>query len=156
MKDIFYKSKFHRCRTPEEASSDSSDLTETTKTSNNSSEGTTDNLLSLDDTNSHHQNTSEDTEESDEMKRSAAKKLIERYFYQLIDGCGNAKCNNKYCASSGEVDKLTPNQAAARAIQLFSQDAKLCDMQPSKLAKINQIDDESTAAGGGNNATNSR
>ena len=43
------------------------------------------------------------------MKRAAAKKLIERYFYQLIDGCGNPKCNNKYCASSGEVGQLTPN-----------------------------------------------
>lgn len=39
----------------------------------------------------------------DEMKRTAAKKLIERYFYQLTDGCGNPSCDNKYCASSGEV-----------------------------------------------------
>lgn len=37
------------------------------------------------------------------MKRAAAKKLIERYFYQLTDGCGNPDCDNKYCASSGEV-----------------------------------------------------
>lgn len=51
------------------------------------------------------------------MKRAAAKKLIERYFYQLTDGCGNPDCDNKYCASSGEVSKerilpiksLTPN-----------------------------------------------
>lgn len=39
------------------------------------------------------------------MKRAAAKKLIERYFYQLTDGCGNPNCDNKYCASSGEVSK---------------------------------------------------
>lgn len=39
----------------------------------------------------------------DEMKRAAAKKLIERYFYQLTDGCGNPNCNNKFCASSGDV-----------------------------------------------------
>lgn len=37
------------------------------------------------------------------MKRAAAKQLIERYFYQLVDGCGNPNCDNKYCASSGEV-----------------------------------------------------
>lgn len=37
------------------------------------------------------------------MKRAAAKKLIERYFYQLTDGCGNSNCNNVYCASSKTV-----------------------------------------------------
>lgn len=41
--------------------------------------------------------------ETDTMKRAAAKKLIERYFYQLIDGCGNSNCDNEYCASSGKV-----------------------------------------------------
>lgn len=40
------------------------------------------------------------------MKRAAAKKLIERYFYQLTDGCGNPGCDNKYCASSGEVSGI--------------------------------------------------
>ncbi|CAD7081216.1 unnamed protein product [Hermetia illucens] len=78
--------------------------------------------------------------DTDEMKRAAARKLIERYFYQLLDGCGNPKCSNKYCASSGEVEQMTPNQAAARAIQLFSQDAKLCDAQPAKIAKTTQVD----------------
>lgn len=39
----------------------------------------------------------------DIMKRAAAKQLIERYFYQLLDGCGKPNCDNKYCASSGEV-----------------------------------------------------
>lgn len=37
------------------------------------------------------------------MKRAAAKKLIERYFYQLVDGCGDPNCVNEYCASSGKV-----------------------------------------------------
>lgn len=44
------------------------------------------------------------------MKRAAAKKLIERYFYQLTDGCGNPNCDNKYCASSGEVSKTINNR----------------------------------------------
>lgn len=39
----------------------------------------------------------------DIMKRAAAKHLIETYFYQLLDGCGNPNCDNEYCASSGEV-----------------------------------------------------
>lgn len=38
-----------------------------------------------------------------DMKRAAAKKLIERYFYQLTDGCGNPHCDNQNCASSGKV-----------------------------------------------------
>lgn len=43
---------------------------------------------------------------TDIMKRAAAKQLIERYFYQLLDGCGNSNCDNQNCASSGEVIKL--------------------------------------------------
>ncbi|XP_066998612.1 ubiquitin-protein ligase E3A [Anabrus simplex] len=73
--------------------------------------------------------------ENDTMKRAAAKKLIERYFYQLIDGCGNSNCDNEFCASSGKVKNLTPNQAAAQAIQLFSQEARLCDTQRTKVAR---------------------
>ncbi|XP_058055109.1 ubiquitin-protein ligase E3A [Anopheles bellator] len=77
--------------------------------------------------------------EEQEMKRASAKKLIEQYFYQLVDGCGNPSCTNKHCASSGKVEKLTPNAAAARAIQLFSQEATLCyEAQPSKVQKTEQ------------------
>lgn len=63
----------------------------------------------------------------DVMKRAAARQLIERYFYQIVDGCGNPNCDNHYCASSGEARNLTPNEAAAEAIKLFYKDAKLCD-----------------------------
>ncbi|XP_039294797.1 ubiquitin-protein ligase E3A isoform X2 [Nilaparvata lugens] len=64
----------------------------------------------------------------DTMKRSAArvKQFIESYFYQLIDGCGNSNCQNEYCASSGKVKGLTPDQAAGLAIRLFRQEAVLC------------------------------
>ncbi|XP_040167287.1 ubiquitin-protein ligase E3A isoform X1 [Anopheles arabiensis] len=79
------------------------------------------------------------TSEEQELKRVSTKKLIERYFYQLMQGCGNPKCCNKNCASSGKVERLTPNAAAARAIQLFSQEAALCsETQPSKLAKTDE------------------
>ncbi|ALC43709.1 Ube3a [Drosophila busckii] len=62
-----------------------------------------------------------------EMKRSAVRSLIQRYFHQLQSGCGNAHCTNANCASSGKVASMTPNEVAARALQLFSQDAQLCD-----------------------------
>ncbi|XP_052902298.1 ubiquitin-protein ligase E3A [Anopheles moucheti] len=76
------------------------------------------------------------TGEEQESKRVSAKDLIERYFHQLMQGCGNPKCCNKNCASSGKVGRLTPNAAAARAIHLFSQEADLCyETQPSKVAK---------------------
>ncbi|KAL1508843.1 hypothetical protein ABEB36_003674 [Hypothenemus hampei] len=74
----------------------------------------------------------------DDMKRAAAKKLIERFFYQLTEGCGNPNCNNTNCASSGKLNPMTPNDAAGYALKLIkSQDAKLCEMHPNKIARIN-------------------
>lgn len=82
--------------------------------------------------------------EIDDMKRAHAKQLIERYFYQLSSGCGNKNCTNKNCASSGQFEKLTPNQAAARAIQLFSEDSKFCDFPANKTARISDETDSAT------------
>ncbi|GFR22660.1 ubiquitin-protein ligase E3A [Trichonephila clavata] len=59
-------------------------------------------------------------------KRNAAKKLIERYYFQLTDGCGNQACENENCASCQKAPKLEPDEAAARAIRLFKDKAKLC------------------------------
>lgn len=72
--------------------------------------------------------------EIDNNKRSHAKRLIERYFYQLSTGCGNVHCTNKNCASNEQFEALTPNQAAARAIKLFSEDGNLCDFFSSETA----------------------
>ncbi|XP_063907142.1 ubiquitin-protein ligase E3A isoform X4 [Zophobas morio] len=83
--------------------------------------------------------TSPSDNKEDEMKRAAARKLIERYFYQLTDGCGNPACNNKYCASSGQLKPLTPDEAAAQAIQLFSQEASLCERHPNKIARTHKM-----------------
>lgn len=95
---------------------------------------------------------------SEEMKRVAARKLIERYFFQLTDGCGNPKCTNKYCFSSGEIEKMTPDQAAARALTLFLQDAKLCDSHPTKLAKTsyNSMDSDSISSSSSSDINNGR
>lgn len=73
----------------------------------------------------------------DDMKRAAARKLIERYFYQLTEGCGNPNCNNTHCASSGKLKPMNPNDAAGHAIKLLSQDAKLCDRHPNKIPRAN-------------------
>ncbi|KAG1673143.1 Ubiquitin-protein ligase E3A [Nymphon striatum] len=51
------------------------------------------------------------------LKRAAAKKLIEKYYYQLTDGCGNSECDNANCASSGKLSKMSPDNAAAQALQ---------------------------------------
>ena len=71
-------------------------------------------------------------------KRAAAKHLIERYYYQLTDGCGEAQCANEHCASSTGFThaSLSPNQAAITAIQLAKDKAPLCELaNPCKVAK---------------------
>lgn len=67
-------------------------------------------------------------EPSQENKQSQARKLIERYFFQLTAGCGKSDCKNNHCASSGLVDKLTGNQAAIKSLQLYVEQAKLCEI----------------------------
>lgn len=81
--------------------------------------------------------------ENDNKKRSHTKQLIERYFYQLTVGCGNSHCKNKNCASNYHFTALTPNQAAARAIKLFSEDAEFCNNLPSKTTPCITDDTES-------------
>lgn len=65
-------------------------------------------------------------------KRVAAKHLIERYFRQLTDGCGNGACTNEFCASCRDFQPLDRNMAAARALELFKINAKLCNLHPGK------------------------
>lgn len=88
-------------------------------------------------------------------KQLHAKQLIERYFHQLTVGCGFLDCKNENCASNKELKALTPNQAAARAIKLFSEEAAFCEdishetKTKSKLpatgatSQINEVDDKS-------------
>jgi hypothetical protein len=51
---------------------------------------------------------------------------------------------------------LTPNQAAAQAIQLFSQEAKLCDAQPTKVARTQSELTNKNNENGRSNDGNSR
>lgn len=64
--------------------------------------------------------------------RAAAKHLIERYFRQLTEGCGNDDCTNEFCASCCDFRTLDNNSAAAKALELFKINAKLCNPHPSK------------------------
>lgn len=51
-------------------------------------------------------------------KKKGAKELITSYYFQLTKGCGRQSCDNPHCASSGQLSaSLSPDQAAARAIQ---------------------------------------
>lgn len=61
-------------------------------------------------------------------KISAAKHRIALYHQQLLEGCGNKDCSNKYCASSPQFcyKDLDSNSAAAMAIELLSKHAPLC------------------------------
>ncbi|XP_013138521.1 PREDICTED: ubiquitin-protein ligase E3A [Papilio polytes] len=73
---------------------------------------------------------------SQDIMKRAAKELIERYFYQLLEGCGNPNCDNEYCASSQKAKKLTANEAAAVAIKLAEKkEALLCDRHPNKVPR---------------------
>ncbi|XP_032428729.1 ubiquitin-protein ligase E3A [Xiphophorus hellerii] len=65
------------------------------------------------------------------MNRATAKRLIERYFRQLTEGCGNSNCTNEFCASCSTCQPLGNNAAAAKALELFKVNAKLCDYYPS-------------------------
>lgn len=75
--------------------------------------------------------------ETDNKKRLQVKQLIERYFYQLSIGCGNTHCTNENCASFVQFKVLTPNEAAARAIELFSENSKFCEFFSKKSLQCN-------------------
>ncbi|XP_057673534.1 ubiquitin-protein ligase E3A isoform X1 [Corythoichthys intestinalis] len=70
--------------------------------------------------------------EASRMKRAAAKHLIERYYHQLTEGCGNESCSNSWCASSFGFRRMDNNAAAVKALELYKVNAKLCDPHPSK------------------------
>lgn len=63
-------------------------------------------------------------------RRRKAQEAIQKYFYQLTQGCGNTQCNNPICASnqsSFKYKELSRNQAAALAINLAKdKSSRLC------------------------------
>lgn len=70
-------------------------------------------------------------------------KLVQRYFHQLTQGCGNGDCSNAYCSSSSsfKYDRslfTDANKAAAEAIKLSAEynSAYLDEYMNSKLFLI--------------------
>lgn len=43
-----------------------------------------------------------------------------RYYYQLTEGCRRTECRNKFCRSSEDAIRMTPDVAAIISIQLAS------------------------------------
>lgn len=70
--------------------------------------------------------------------RATAKLLIERYFRQLTEGCGNSNCTNEFCTSSPTCQPLDNNAAAAKALELFKLNAKLCDYYPKAESRSDE------------------
>ena len=58
--------------------------------------------------------------ESSADKKRSVQILIERYYHQLTRGCGRSVCDNPRCASSGQLQALSPNEAAALSIQCLT------------------------------------
>lgn len=102
------------------------------------------------------------TEDETNLKKANMRILIERYFYQLLEGCENKSCRNRHCKSSGQVPVLTPNQAAAKALQLFFQGASLCQndkiqgeqrLTEHSQRSILRRDEESSSSSNNNNSS---
>ncbi|KAK5870264.1 hypothetical protein PBY51_024916 [Eleginops maclovinus] len=85
--------------------------------------------------------------ESSRMNRATAKHLIERYFRQLTRGCGNGDCTNEICASCPDFRQLDNNTAAAKALELFKVNAKLCNPHPSKKDSDSDLVNNMTEVG---------
>lgn len=88
-------------------------------------------------------------------KRAAAKHLIERYYQQLTEGCGNEACTNEFCASCPSFHRVDNNAAAIKALDLYKINAKLCDPHPSKKG-TSAAYLETSAKGACNNACSAR
>nr|AAD34642.2 E3 ubiquitin-protein ligase [Mya arenaria] len=71
------------------------------------------------------------------MKRAAAKQLIEAYYFQLTDGCGDQHCTNTNCASSTNfaLKDKDRNVLAVMSIDLFKNKAQLCENERNKIAR---------------------
>ncbi|XP_041359668.1 ubiquitin-protein ligase E3A-like [Gigantopelta aegis] len=98
---------------------------------------------------------STEPEGGDRMKRTAAKQLIEQYYYQLTDGCGNKSCNNDACASCSSFifKDIDRNKLAVHAIELFKKKATLCENQAKRFAKFPLQQSEQSSWGDGSLGT---
>ncbi|ETO25297.1 hypothetical protein RFI_11840 [Reticulomyxa filosa] len=70
-----------------------------------------------------------------EQAKLYVKKMIESYYQQLTDGCGNTQCQNEYCASNPKFVKQTATEIAKLSWNLTKsfRDEKIC---PKKVFSL--------------------
>jgi len=77
----------------------------------------------------------------EEAQRKSVQRLIERYYYQLTQGCGR-HCDNPLCFSSGAITSpLAPNEAAAKALQCLKDRARLCSQSVQSDEQMEIVED---------------
>jgi len=77
----------------------------------------------------------------EEAQRKSVQRLIERYYYQLTQGCGR-RCDNPLCFSSGAITSpLAPNEAAAKALQCLKDHARLCSQSVQSDEQMEIVED---------------
>lgn len=82
------------------------------------------------------------------LTKEEVTELIPQYFAQLATGCGRPSCENPYCASNPHMDKLTPNAAAIKAIELVKRGKEaLCDKTIPKIIQLAKTAQETSDAG---------
>ena len=86
--------------------------------------------------------------------RKRAKEAIEKYYFQLTEGCGRFNCSNSHCASNQSFVRLQAHQAAQKAVQLAREKAELCEFS-CKAAKQFKPCTSIQAGEGGNTAAES-
>ncbi|KAJ3584519.1 hypothetical protein NHX12_015014 [Muraenolepis orangiensis] len=104
-----------------------------------------------------HEEAEAENPEASRMKRAAAKHLIERYYHQLTEGCGDGACSNAWCASSPGFHRMDNNAAAVRALELYKANATLCDPHPSKKGTTSaHVESNAACAAAANGRVNHR
>ncbi|KAF2368190.1 HECT domain [Trinorchestia longiramus] len=71
------------------------------------------------------QSSSSYSSDTEDVKK-AAENRIRRHHLSLTQGCGSSTCQNRNCVSSGKMTPLSGNEAAVKALELFSSHAPEC------------------------------
>ncbi|KAI8894182.1 hypothetical protein BC833DRAFT_605853 [Globomyces pollinis-pini] len=80
------------------------------------------------------QDLSKSNKPSNNPTRLLFEKKVRRYYYQLLQGCGDVLCNHKLCASNLKAPKLNSQLASVMAVQLANHSKNLvCPRLPADL-----------------------
>ena len=75
-------------------------------------------------------------------RAAAAKQRIQQFYFQLTEGCGRSNCSNADCASNPSFEKVSSDEAAARAMIMFKNKVALCEKPPSKVPRTDSDESE--------------